>query len=75
MISGILSREKMAKAASELAEHLQIIENIRSLQTGQKELADALNSLGERFTQMQAEMHALKAETKFEALKERHKQS
>ena len=62
--------EKIAKAAKELVEHLQIIENIRSLQTSQKALADEIRGINERLFELQAEIRALKSETKFECLRE-----
>lgn len=65
-----LNREKLAKAAAELHEHLQIIENIRALQVAQKELADEIRSMNGRITEIQVEIRALKSEAKFECLKE-----
>jgi chromosome segregation ATPase len=73
ILSGVgrmLSREKVANAATELAEHLKIIENIRSLQTAQKEVSDELRSISQRIFELQVELRALKAEVKFESLKE-----
>jgi hypothetical protein len=69
-LGGMLSREKVAKAATELAEHLQIIENIRALQIAQKELADEMRRINERLTAVQTEIRAIKAETRIECLKE-----
>ncbi len=67
---GGFNREKMAKAAAELAEHLTIIENIRALQTAQKELAEGMKSTNDRILELYAEVRALRAELKFECLKE-----
>jgi len=66
----MLSREKMAKAATEVAEHLQIIENIRALQTAQKEISNEIKAINQRHAELQVELRAFKAEVKFEALKE-----
>ncbi len=66
----MFSRDRIAKAAAELADHLQIIDTVRSLQVGQKELADAIKSLGEQVRDIQTDLRALKAETRLEALRE-----
>jgi uncharacterized protein YlxW (UPF0749 family) len=65
-----LSREGAAKAATELAEHLKLIDNVRALQVAQKELADEIRTINQRLFELHSEIRALKAETKFEALKE-----
>ena len=64
------TKKGLAEAAQEVADHLRISENIKSLQTGQKELSDALVLLGERIRKIESDFQVLKAETKFEALKE-----
>lgn len=66
----MIGREKMAKAAVELAEHLQIVENIRALQIAQKQLADELNLINKNYNEVRAEISILRAEIKFEAIKE-----
>jgi cell fate (sporulation/competence/biofilm development) regulator YmcA (YheA/YmcA/DUF963 family) len=66
----MFSRDRIAKAAAELADHLQIIDTVRSLQVGQKELADAIKTLGQQVREIQTELRALKAETRLEALRE-----
>jgi hypothetical protein len=66
----VFSREKIAKIAGELADHLQVIENIRSLQTGQRELADAIKFIAGQVDDIQTELRALKAETRLEAPRE-----
>ena len=63
-------RQKVGAAARELADHLQLIENVRALQTAQKELGDALAALSGRIRDIEADMRVLKAETKLENLKE-----
>ncbi len=66
----MFNRAGLAKAASELADHLHVIDNIKALQTGQKELADAIPVLDERVRDLQLDMRTLKAETKLDALRE-----
>lgn len=63
-------REKIAKAARELADHLQVIENIKTLQTVQKELADAIKNLNDRIMEVELEIRALRSETALQAVKE-----
>lgn len=67
---GMFNRENAAKAAAELAEHLSIIENIRALQAAQKDLADDMKSTNDRVLELYAEVRALRAELKYECLKE-----
>jgi predicted nucleic acid-binding Zn-ribbon protein len=64
------SREKIGKTAQEIADHLMLVENVRALQQGQKEMANAIASLDDRIRKMEADMRAVKAEAKFEAIKE-----
>jgi cell fate (sporulation/competence/biofilm development) regulator YmcA (YheA/YmcA/DUF963 family) len=66
----VFSRQKLAEAAKELADHLQLVENVKALQVGQKELADAVRALGDRIKTLETEMRATKAETLREAAKE-----
>jgi predicted nucleic acid-binding Zn-ribbon protein len=63
-------RQRIGDIASDVAAHFQVIENIKSLQTAQKEMANTIKELGERIRDLQTEMKVLKAEVKFEALKE-----
>lgn len=64
------SREKIAKTAQEVADHLKLVENVRALQQGQKEIADAIAVIDSRLRSLESNAAALKAEVKFEALKE-----
>jgi hypothetical protein len=66
----MFSRDRIAKAAGELVDHLQIIENIRALQIGQKELADSIRSLGQQMRDIQTELHVLKPEARLAAAQE-----
>lgn len=64
------SRKQAAEFAEGLTDHLKLIENVRSLQVGQKEIADAVAKLGEHIRRLESEMIALKSDVKYEALKE-----
>ena len=65
-----LSKEKIAKAAEEIANQLQVVEHIKALQVAQKELADSIKLQGDRIRNIETELRALKAETLFQAIKE-----
>jgi hypothetical protein len=64
------SKQKIAEAAKELADQLQVVEHIKELRTGQKELADSIAALGDRIRAIETELRALKAETLLEAVKQ-----
>jgi uncharacterized protein YeeX (DUF496 family) len=66
----MFSREKIAKAAQDLADHLQIIENVKALQTAQKEMADAIRALDDRVRSIEIDMRAMKAEIRLDAIRE-----
>jgi predicted nucleic acid-binding Zn-ribbon protein len=66
----MFNRENIAKFADEVARHATLVENVKSLQEQQKVLADALSQLGDRIRNLEADMKVIKAEVKFEALKE-----
>jgi cell fate (sporulation/competence/biofilm development) regulator YmcA (YheA/YmcA/DUF963 family) len=66
----VFSRKKVAEAAQELADHLKLIDHVKALQTGQKEIGEAIAKLGDRIRDIEREMSVLKAETRLEALKE-----
>jgi hypothetical protein len=51
-----MGRQKIAEAAKELANHLQVVEHIKALQTGQKELADSIAALGDRIRAIETEL-------------------
>lgn len=63
-------RDKIAQAAKELAEHLQVIENIKSLQEAQKKLADAIAALDQRLRNVEGELKVIRAEVRVDALRE-----
>lgn len=66
----IFGRGRAAEVAQEVVDHLKLIDNVKALQQGQKELADAINRLGHKLNSIEADMKSLKAEIKLEALKE-----
>jgi hypothetical protein len=66
----MFSREKIAKAAQELADHLQIIENVESLQTAQEYMANAIRVLDDRLRAIESEMRAMRAEIRLDAIRE-----
>jgi predicted nucleic acid-binding Zn-ribbon protein len=68
----IFTRKGVAEAAKELAAQLAVVDDVANLQQMQKELADAIAKLNDRIKDLEAEMRALKAEVKLEAVKETH---
>lgn len=66
----MLSRNKAADLAQDIANHLQIPEQIRSLQTAQKEIADAIRRLEGRINEIEVELRVFKAEARLDALRE-----
>jgi hypothetical protein len=66
----MLGREKLGKGARELADHLMLVENVKALQQGQKEIADAISLLNDRIRAVEAELRAARAEIKLEAIRE-----
>ncbi len=63
-------RSKIAQTAQEIADHLMLVENVKALQQGQKEMADAIAALDTRLRHIEADIRAVKSEAKFEAVKE-----
>lgn len=66
----IFSKDKIAKTAQEIADTLQLVEHVKSLQQGQKEIVDAMAKLSDRMRDMEYSLKAIKAETLHEAAKE-----
>jgi len=66
----MIGRSKAADLAQDIANHLQVPEQIKSLQIAQKELADAIKRLDSRLTEIEIELRVVKAETKLDALRE-----
>jgi propanediol dehydratase large subunit len=60
-------RKKIGDVAQEVAEAAQVIENVRSLQEAQKELANDIRLMGELMHRLETQMEVLKAQTKQEA--------
>ena len=61
-------RDKIAQAAQEIADHLKLIENVKSIQIAQKELADAMATLDIRLRNIETTLRVSKAETLLEAI-------
>jgi Asp-tRNA(Asn)/Glu-tRNA(Gln) amidotransferase C subunit len=66
----MMGREKIASTAQEIAAHLQIVDHIKALQQGQKEIVDSMAELSDRLREMEAGLRAIKAETMLETAKE-----
>ncbi|TIX48848.1 hypothetical protein [Alteraurantiacibacter aquimixticola] len=64
------SRKQAAELAEEITDHLKLIENVKALQTAQKEIATAVAKLGEDVRRLEIGMTALKSDVKYEAMKE-----
>lgn len=69
----MFSRSRAASVAQEVVDHLKLIENVKALQTGQKEMADAIARLNDRMHSIEADMKVLRSEIKLEALQEAQK--
>lgn len=63
-------KKDIAKAARELADHLEMAQHIKVLQQGQKEIVDAMATLNKRLNDIDSSLQAIKAETKLDAIKE-----
>ena len=66
----LFGRDKVARAAEDLVDILKLVENVKSLQAAQKELADAIASLEERIRNIETELRIAKAEIRSDALRE-----
>jgi len=66
----MLGTKKIAEAAKDLADYLQILESIKSLQAGQKQIADAIRALDDRIRGLEIELKVSKSEAKVDALRE-----
>lgn len=65
-----LSRKKIASNAQDLADHLKLVEHVRALQDGQRDIADAIARVGERLNNIDAQLLVIQANVKYDALKE-----
>lgn len=63
-------RKKAVDATQEVLDHLKLIDNVKALQEGQKQIAEALVKLNERLTSMEADMKVQKAEASHAAYKQ-----
>lgn len=64
------NKEKVAKAAQEIADTLLITEHIKELKDAQKVLQDDIASLDKRLASIEATIEKIGVEVKFEAMKE-----
>jgi hypothetical protein len=60
----------MVFSSEKLADALQVVESVKSLQTAQKEIANAVRALDDRIRAVEIEMRVIRAETTLHALKE-----
>lgn len=63
-------RSNIGKTVEELTDHLRLVDHVRALQEGQKEIAEAIRTVNQRLTSVEAEFRTLKAETQRDALRE-----
>jgi hypothetical protein len=63
-------RSNIGKTVEELTDHLRLVDHVRALQEGQKEIAEAIRAVSQRLTSVEAEFRILKAETQRDALRE-----
>jgi uncharacterized phage infection (PIP) family protein YhgE len=63
-------RDSISKAAGEIAETLMLVENIKALQDGQKQIASAIASLDARMRELEISLRTVEAETKLAAIKD-----
>jgi predicted nucleic acid-binding Zn-ribbon protein len=66
----IFTRKGVAEVAKEVAAQFTLVDDVANLQQMQKELADTIAKLNDRIKDIESEMRVLKAEVKFEAVKE-----
>lgn len=64
------SKDKVAKAAQEIADTLRVTEHIKELKKAQAELQDQIVFLDKRLTTIEAGLEKIGAEVKLEALRE-----
>jgi chromosome segregation ATPase len=63
-------RNTIDKTVEELTDHLRLVDHVRALQEGQKEIAEALRAVNHRLTSIEAEFRILKAETQRDTVRE-----
>jgi len=63
-------RNSIDKTVEELTDHLRLVDHVRALQEGQKEIAEALRAVNHRLTSIEAEFRILKAETQRDTVRE-----
>lgn len=65
-------KKDLADATEEVLAHLRTTDNIRDLQDGQKELADAIQSLSDRLTRLELSLENHESKVMLAALRETH---
>lgn len=65
-------KKDLADATEEVLAHLRTTDNIRDLQDGQKELADAIQSLSERLMRLELSLENHESKVMLAALRETH---
>lgn len=70
MLRRWLGRKPTAGAAKELADYLLVVDHVKALRTGQRELADAIASLGHRLHHVEAQLQTVRADAKLDAIRE-----
>ncbi len=63
-------RSNIGKTVEELTDHLRLVDHVRALQEGQKEIAEAIRAINHRLTSIEAEFRILKAETQRDTVRE-----
>ena len=66
----LFDRDKLAKTAQEIADHMAIVYNIKALQAAQRELAEKFEKLNGRVAGMEAELRAAQAEVARDTLRD-----
>ncbi|MGJ4929338.1 hypothetical protein ACQR1I_24475 [Bradyrhizobium sp. HKCCYLS2038] len=63
-------RSNTGKTVEEITDFLRLVDHVRALQEGQKEIAEAIMAVNHRLTAIESDMKTLKAETQRDALRE-----
>jgi len=66
----MFGRDKLGKAAEEVVNHLLLVDHVKALQQGQKDLAAAIKAVNDRLTAIEADFKVMKSETQRDALRE-----
>jgi len=69
----MFSKDKVAAAAQEIVDHLKMVEHIKALQDGQRDIAREYHKLSERVASIESDLRAIRAETTLAAIQETQK--